>query len=208
MESDVSQIIRRIVATLLDVRGVIGLLHLSNKDLGNILDLENDVEERSPSNALVFNAGVREVSKRQIVLAMAKTTDFPPTSAPTVLLVSNGKIVGEEIVDRSEAERLKRSPDVVFVGENFVIYRDRVELGAGVSSFVVPPLPFPMLEQIDDVDEVVAASPMSFSDLYIKRTGGWNVSDTRLGTLLIGFNVKYSKMLKSKNGRTLGVFRS
>lgn len=205
MKPDVEQILRRIEATLLDIRGVIGLLHLADKDLGEILNLEKDAEERSSSNAHVFNAGVREVSKRQTVLAIAKTTEFPPTSAPTVLLVSNGEIVGEEIVDHSEVERLKGCPEAVFVAEKFVLYRDRVKPEAGASLFVFPPLAFPMLDQMDEVSEVVAASPTSLSDLYIKTRGGWNMSDTRLGTLLIGFNIANIEMPKSMNKNRAGL---
>jgi len=194
MKADVKQVVWRIETTLFSIKGVIGVLHLTDRDVRRILNLERNAEDRVLLDTPFFNAGVREVSRRGIVLAIAKTPEFPPAPAPTVLLVSHGQIVGEEVVDSEKVKQLRCCPEVVLIGEAFVIYRNRVKPNAGDSSFMFPPLPFPAIQQLDDVDEVVAASPMPPSDIYLKRKAGWDVSDTRIGTLLIGCNLRDSSI--------------
>jgi len=188
--TNTKHIVRRIEETLENVKGVVGVLQLSYEDLERILELEENYERMTlggPTRSC--NEGVREVLRREQVLAIAKTPEFPQVLAPTVMLVSNGEIIGEEVAD-SKAEKLRQKQGTVFVGENFVIYRDRVQRSlAKESLFVFPPTPFPLLEQVDEIRDVVSASPAIPTDLYVKSKGGWNLGDTQLGTVLIGFNL-------------------
>lgn len=185
MKSKSKQIVRKIEQALNNTEGFVMVLRLSHEDLKRIIQIEQEGEH----NAL--NEGLREVIKRQTIVAVVKTPNFSQSVAPTVLLVSNGEIVGEEIVDSRRGESLKCDPKVVFVGEKFVIYRDRVKnLPVGGSLFVFPPLPFPQLEHIQEIEDVVAASPSPLADVYVKKKCGLDIADTRLGTLLVGFNVK------------------
>lgn len=189
--SNTNDIVREIEATLDIVKGVVGLLRLSKEDLQRIQQLEENDEQRMYTGATGgCNEGVREVLRRDLVFAIAKTSEFPQAVAPTVTLVSNGEIVGEEVVDSKKAETLKNQPGIVFVGEKFVLYRDRVRRHpANESTFLFPPLPFPLLKQMDRITDVVSASPAASTDLYVKSKGGWNVADVRLGTILVGFNL-------------------
>jgi hypothetical protein len=190
VESKAMEVVCKVETTLQGVKGVVGVLSLSCEDLKKILELEQNAE-RTMQEAVtrISNEGVREVSKRQTVLAIVKTPEFPQTLAPTVVLVSGGEIVGEEIAD-SRAEELKGYPGIIFVGEKFVIYRDRVKrLPAKDALFVFPPVSFPELENLDEIQDVISASPAPLTDVYIKSKGGWDVDDERLGTILIGFNL-------------------
>lgn len=191
VESKTKEVVHKIETTLQGVKGVIGVLSLSHEDITTILELEQTVE-RNMQEAVtgISNEGIREVSKRQAVLAIVKTPEFPQTLAPTVVLVSGDEIVGEEIADSRTAEDLKRQSGIVFFGEKFVIYRDRVKrLPAKDALFMFPPVPFPQLEHLDEIQDVISASPAPLTDVYIKNKGDWNVADPRLGTILIGFNL-------------------
>ncbi len=101
MKSKSKQIVRKIEQALNNTEGFVMVLRLSHEDLKRIIQIEQEGEH----NAL--NEGLREVIKRQTVVAVVKTPDFSQSVAPTVLLVSNGEIVGEEIVDSRRGEKFE-----------------------------------------------------------------------------------------------------
>jgi molybdopterin converting factor small subunit len=190
LESKKDEVIANIEMLLRGVKGVVGIMHLSRENIETILELERKAEQNFQPTTRVENEGVREVSRREAVLAMVKTPQFSETMASTVVLVSGDKIIGEEIHDSERTEELKGQAGIVFVGENFVIYRDRIrKLSSGDAFFMFPPVPFPQLERYNGIRDVVSASPTSSTDVYIKRKGDWNLADPRLGTILIGFNL-------------------
>jgi hypothetical protein len=191
IESKTNEVVRKVEAALESMKGVVGVLQLSREDLRRILELEEDAERMmTGSTAMWYNEGVRDALKRQAVLAIVKTFDFPQASAPTVLLVSNGEVVGEEIPNPRKALELMERPEAVFIADNFVLYRNRVKEASGKDSlFLFPAIPFPALERVSEIENMVSASPAVSTDVYIKSKGGWNVADPRLGTVLVGFDI-------------------
>ncbi|MFQ5761993.1 MAG: hypothetical protein ACE5PO_03065 [Candidatus Bathyarchaeia archaeon] len=136
------------------------------------------------------NGGVEAVLKRRIVVAAAHNPQLRHPPGPTVLLTADEAILGEEVWGEERIRALKQRPDVLFLGKDFVLYADKVREKAGVKpSFVFPPNPFPELENVTGVRDVISASPSAASDNYIKRQAKWNMNDANLGTVLIGFNV-------------------
>jgi hypothetical protein len=125
-----------------------------------------------------------------VALAVVKSSNFPHPVSPTSVLVSDGVIVGEEIVDSARNHELEKNPKAIFVDKQFVIYQDRVKNHpSSDATFQFPPGTFPHLENIEGIRDVVSASPSALIDLYIKEKGGWQVADPQLGTILIGFDL-------------------
>jgi hypothetical protein len=189
--SNTSYVLDKVESILRNVEGTVGVYPLSRAELRRILELEEKHEENaSGSSTRYLNLGVREVSKRQVALAVVKTSNFPRPVSPTIVLVSDGVIVGEEIVDSAKNEELEKNPKAILIDRQFVIYQDRVKSHpASDSVFQFPPTPFPLLEKMEEIRDVVSASPSALSDLYIKEKAGWQVADPQLGTILIGFNL-------------------
>ena len=189
--SNTSYVLDKVESILRNVEGTVGVYPLSRVELRRILELEKKYEENaSGSSTRYLNLGVREVSKRQVALAVVKTSNFPRPVSPTIVLVSDGVIVGEEIVDSAKNEELGKNPKAILIDRQFVMYQDRVKSHpASDSVFQFPPTPFPLLEKMEEIRDVVSASPSALSDLYIKEKGGWQVADPQLGTILIGFDL-------------------
>jgi hypothetical protein len=189
--SNTSYVLDKVESILRNVEGTVGVYPLSRVELRRILELEEKHEENaSGSSTRCLNLGVREVSKRQVALAVVKTCNFPRPVSPTIVLVSDGVIVGEEIVDSAKNEELEKNPKAILIDRQFVMYQDRVKSHpASDSVFQFPPTPFPLLEKMEEIRDVVSASPSALSDLYIKEKGGWQVADPQLGTILIGFDL-------------------
>ncbi len=188
--SNTSHVLDKVESILRNVEGTVGAYPLSRAELRRILELEEKHEENaSGSSTRYLNLGVREVSKREVALAVVKTSNFPRPVSPTIVLVSDGVIVGEEIVDSAKNEDLEKNPKAILIDRHFVMYQDRVKSHpASDSVFQFPPTPFPLLEKMEEMRDVVSASPSALSDLYIKEKGGWQVADPQLGTILIGFD--------------------
>jgi len=189
--SNTSYVLDKVESILRNVEGTLGVYPLSRVELRRILELEEKHEENaSGSSTRCLNLGVREVSRRQVALAVVKTCNFPRPVSPTIVLVSDGVIVGEEIVDSAKNEELEKNPKAILIDRQFVMYQDRVKSHpASDSVFQFPPTPFPLLEKMEEIRDVVSASPSALSDLYIKEKGGWQVADPQLGTILIGFDL-------------------
>jgi hypothetical protein len=125
-----------------------------------------------------------------VVVAVVKTRDFCRPASATVVLVSDGVIVGEEIVDSAKNKELEKNSTAILIDKQFVMYQDRVKNHpASDAVFQFPANPFPLLEDIEEIRDVVSASPSAPSDVYIKKKGGWQVADPQLGTILIGFDL-------------------
>jgi len=188
--SNWSFIVDKIESILTNVEGTKGVYPLSSEDLKKILEIEEEYEKNSSGGSTrSFNLGLREVAKRQVVIAILKTCKFPRPTSPTTSLISGGEVVGEEIVDSRDKEELEKNPEAVLISKEFVMYRDRIKNHpASNVVFQFPPCPFPMLKEVEEIKDIISASPGALSDVYIKQKRGWPVADLRLGTILVGFN--------------------
>jgi len=99
-------------------------------------------------------------------------------------------VIGEEVSDPERVEALKRRDGVKVIGKNFVVFLDRIKkTAAQPPTFVFRALPFPEIEGIPGVKDVLSASPLGSADLYLKERFGWERGKPELGTILIGFNL-------------------
>jgi len=135
----------------------------------------------------VQNDGVRECLRRQHVACIVKDKTFRGPPHPTVVLVNDkGKVIGRELLP---GEKVRSSPKsrMIFLGKDFVIF---YEEGSGKGArFILPPVSFKEVEQIDGTSRVISSSPSTVGDLLIRRSVRLK-DDPRLASILIGFNLR------------------
>jgi hypothetical protein len=171
-------------------RGILDVAWLTPEMRQKVLELEAQAEARRSGPGRYYNEGVRQVLSRQDVCVVLNNNDFRHASDPCLLWVAGGVVIGEEIADPRRLEGLRGARDVTLIGRNFALYLDKMEEVLGEEpKFVVQGLPFPELETISGIKDILSASPLGSADLYLKGLFKWDIRDTSLGTILIGFNV-------------------
>ena len=183
--------------------GVVAVESVRREVVKQIAELENRYEQ----GALIplKNLGVRIALKREIAVALLKDKIFREPPEPTVCLVEEVqpeerndrrcitvegavyRVVGEEVL----ASRRPYGEKTISLGDSFVIFPDRRASGSIPSYFLVPPLGFPELEEVQDrlgIGGVLSISPSARADDCLREACGFS-SDPSLATLLVAFNL-------------------
>jgi len=183
--------------------GVVAVESVPREVVKQVVELENRYEQ----GALVplKNLGVRIALKREIAVALLKDKIFREPPEPTVYLVEEVqpeerndrrcitvegaayRVVGEEVL----ASRRPYKEKTISLGDSFVIFPDRRTSGNIPSYFLVPPLDFPELEEVQDrlgIGGVLSISPSAQADDCLREACGFS-SDPSLATLLVAFNL-------------------
>jgi hypothetical protein len=186
--------VEKVEDALRNTRGILDVGWVSEADVKTVDHYEKELQERGLGGLGKYcNEGISNVLSRRFICAVLNNNDFRHASKPCLAWVVGDVVIGEEITDKKHLEFLKRSERIKVIGNNFVIYYDRIKDAAGQPPiFVCRALPFPEIEAIPDIRDVLSASPIGSADLYLKNRFGWNTEDPILGTILIGFNLARS----------------
>ena len=164
----------------------------------HILEIEM---EKSGELIPVINYGVHECLNRDFTVAIIKTASFRPPPTATVQLVDNqGHILGEEIVSVEQKKKHQANENATFVTPDFVLTTNpkdieedlktkNLEKNRPKQAFVLPPVQFIEVEELENTCDVVSSSPDPLADLYIKECFNFE-DDAKLASILVGFNVK------------------
>lgn len=169
--------------------GVLEVFELKNEDILNIIDIES---ERSEELVPVFNRGIQECFKRNHTLVIFKKGFFRPPPTPTLLLIFDGEVLGHDIFSDDEKEKYRDDEDVRFLSDDFIIFEDVLHnhnLEKGNEYFVLPPVPFPELDDFENIGDVISSSPSTASDEYLKEEYGFS-QDSSIATIFVSFNAK------------------
>jgi hypothetical protein len=170
--------------------GILDAAWLTPEMREKVLELEAQVEAKRSGLGRYYNEGIRQVLSREVVSVVLNNNDFRHASDACLLWMAGGVVIGEEIADPRRLEALRGAKDVRLIGRNFALYLDRMEEVPGEEpQFIVQGLPFPELETVSGIKEILSASPLGSADLYLKGLFKWDTRETSLGTILIGFNV-------------------
>lgn len=108
------------------MKGVEDTYILSEEDKEKIFELEKKAEGAVLMGMGVGdNRGIKEVLKRQLIIAFTTNMDYVWPEGPNVILMQYGEKVGEDIYDPEKLEECKMCKDMMVMG-NFVIYRSAV----------------------------------------------------------------------------------
>lgn len=190
--------LQEVLDTINPLRGVQSVGVLNDEVRKHILEIEM---EKSGELIPVINYGVHECLNRDYTVAIIKTATFRPPPTPTVQLVDNhGNILGEEIVNTEQKKKHEANDKATFITPDFVLTQNPKELENNLKSevleknptkqaFVLPPVQFIEVEELEDTCDVVSSSPDPLADIYIKEYFNFE-DDAKLASILVGFNVK------------------
>ncbi|MBL7225977.1 MAG: hypothetical protein ISS59_07565, partial [Desulfobacteraceae bacterium] len=115
------------VSALTKVKGVVEASPFSSEDHQNIIDIEQDAENRSLMGlGKVVNTGVREVLNRDLIYVALNNMDFDWGCHATLVLIKDDEVVGEEVRDEAVIAGLRNKKNVWFMHKNFVVYKDKI----------------------------------------------------------------------------------
>ena len=134
------------------------------------------------------NDGIRDVLKRNTIVAILHNLQLRHPPGPTVTLVQESDILGEETWDDEKKFSSVDQRDDISIGDSFIIHRNKSIQSRKKPIFVFPSLRFPELEAVKQFRNVSAGSPSQLGDLFIKEIMDWAKNDITLGTVLVGFD--------------------
>lgn len=185
-------VIQDVICRIKSMKGVEDTYILSEEDKEKILELERKAEGAVLMGLGVGdNQGIKEVFKRQVIIAFTTNMNYIWPEGPNVILMQYGEKVGEDIYDPEKLEECKKCNDMLVMG-NFVIYKSSVPKPKDAKkepiTVVLPPQKCQDVECVEGVTNAVLASPSTPSDEYIR-----SVMDLKpavgLGTFIIGFDL-------------------
>ena len=176
--------------TLRATQGILDVKWLNPKARNEVADIEKRAHREVLSGSGgYYNEGVMKVLDREHVCVVLNNNAFRHATAPSLFWMAGDVVIGEEVTDPERLRRLVKQDTVKVLKKNFVLHYDRMKETRGKKPiFVIRGLPFPEIEGITGVRDVISASPIGSVDIYLKERFGWSTEARDLGTILIGFN--------------------
>ena len=188
------EIDRRIIECLEQVKGIVAADRLNSQDLERILELESAAEKRSILGmGKLRNSGLREVLERDCAYVALTDMEFDWGCHSSLLLKKGNEVVGEEVHDGEVIRRLRQTPDVWFMHDSFVVYKNRMsfpeDLADDSCRFEIPSLPADWLdlnERHSGDRAPIYANPSPPCDVFLKEKYFPGRDEQGLGTILVG----------------------
>jgi len=137
----------------------------------------------------ITNEGITDVLSRIHVVLIAHSRSLRHPPGPIVVIRDDGNIVGEEVWQSDQLERLRTDSNAILLGKSMVLYRDALARARGRSlTLAYRALPFPELDELDSISSVVSVTIGSFTHVRLAQKMGWDFNNPDLGTVLVGFN--------------------
>ncbi len=184
-----NEVLRAVEERIRSEPGIVDMRFLDDELKGEIANLETLAEKNKACGGLMpfINTGVwasldRDVSL--IIIIRSSEVDLDDISGILYIVDQKGQKVGEYVnPDRIEQVK-KEKPDALFLSDDFCLYRDvQIE---GEPYFDIAAVPFPIIEQIPGVKDVISGSVSTMSDDLIRERTGYKKDG--LWSRLVGFN--------------------
>ena len=164
------------------------LLNGEERDLAKQLEDSATVQDQL-LGMRITNEGIAEVLSRTHVVLIAHSRSLRHPPGPIVVIRDNGNIVGEEVWQSDQLERLTADSNAILLGKSMVLYRDALARARGRRlTLAYRALPFPELDELDSIKSVVSVTIGSFTHIRLAQKMGWDFNNPDLGTVLVGFN--------------------
>ncbi len=177
-------------------RGIEAVFCLQEEDRLRLMDIETDAEKKAFMGlGMCYYSGIRDVLRCPLVFVCITSMDFDCGCQAHMILKKGEEIVGEEVLEESQIDRLKKQKDAWFLHKNFVIYRDKVDFPQDLVEkkccFETPALTSEELAPgLHDVERYVCCFPSSPGDIFLKQRYYGAQDERGTGTILFGFNVQ------------------
>ena len=182
--------LEQIEAVLKSTKGILDLNWLDREVRTKVFEFENSAHQNGLSGFGGYqNEGVKDILSRKHVCVVLNNNEFRHATEPSLFWVAGDIVIGEEVTDDTRLRHLKEKNTVKILRKKFVLHFDRMKEARGHPPvFIVRGLPFPEVEGIHGIQDVLSASPVGSVDIYLKERFGWDTKARDLGTILIGFN--------------------
>lgn len=180
----------------LKVPGIVDVILLPRDLRKEILARETKEECDAGGFFTKYNAGLREVLKREHIVAIL-TNDLYKYPPEPMELVCLGETVGEEIKDKEQLKQFAKDPNNMILGDSFVIFKDKLPRNSlrkaqlGEIKIFLPPMCVGV-KDVKGVYGLVLGMPSTHTDLFLKswlKCQGVDLSNERYGVVLVGFNI-------------------
>ena len=186
-------VIESVMLRLKETSGVVSCKLLTHKERELAMRLESTATVQDQLLGMrITNEGIVDVLKMThvILIAHSKVLRHPP--GPIVIIRDNGNIVGEEIWQLDRLDKLSGDSNALLLGKSMVLYRDALARARGRPlKLSYRGLPFPELDDVDGVSDVISVTIGPFAHIQLSQNAGWDFNDPDLGTVLVGFNIKF-----------------
>lgn len=192
------EVLQEVLDTIEPLRGVLNVGVLNDEVRKHVMQIEM---EKTCELIPVINLGVKECLERDFTVAIIKNASFRPPPTATVQFVDNkGNLLGEEIVNVDQKKRYENDEKAQFIHPDFVLLKNQkdlendlkaenIEKNPTKQAFLLPPVQFIEVEELEDTCDVVSSSPDPLADVYLKEYFNFE-DDPKLASILVGFNVK------------------
>jgi len=192
------EVLQEVLDTIEPLRGVLNVGVLNDEVRKHVMQIEM---EKTGELIPVINLGVKECLERDFTVAIIKNASFRPPPTATVQFVDNkGNLLGEEIVNVDQKKRYENDEKAQFIHPDFVLLKNQkdlendlkaenIEKNPTKQAFLLPPVQFIEVEELEDTCDVVSSSPDPLADVYLKEYFNFE-DDPKLASILVGFNVK------------------
>ena len=183
-------VLEEVIDIIKNLDGTVDVQKLSNEDKKTLIKIES-----SHDNDIipVINKGLEECLSKEVCLVLLKSEEFRVPSEPTVLLVTDsGRILGQELISPEDREKYAHKDNVIFLSNNFIIFKPDNMTRSAVAEkelFILPAIPFPELDNVMAISDVVSCSPSTLGDEYIKNKYNYP-DDPHLATIIVAFSKK------------------
>ncbi len=184
--------IQEAICRIKAIKGVEETYILSEEDKEKVLELEKKAEGAVLMGlGIGDNQGIKEVFKRQVIIAFTTNMDYVWPEGPNVVFMQYGQKVGEDVYDPEKLEECKKCKDMMVMG-NFVLYKSAVpkpnDSKKEPITVVLPPQKCKELDCMNGISNIVLASPSTPSDEYIRSVMDLK-PETGRGTFIIGLDL-------------------
>jgi hypothetical protein len=183
-------VVEEVIDIIKKIDGTLDVQKLSDQDKEALIKIES-----SHNNDIipVINKGLDECLSKEFCLVLLKTEEFRIPPEPTVLLVTDsGRILGQELISPEDREEYADKDNVIFLSNNFIIFKpDNMARSAVVEKelFILPAIPFPELDNVMTISDVVSCSPSTLGDRYLRNKYSYP-DDPHLATIIVAFSKK------------------
>ena len=179
-----------VVRRLLNTPGVVACWVVPDEDKDSLRKLENEANFRLGLPGMnIVNEGIKDALARQHVVMISHSPTLRHPPGPIILMCDGDNVVGEEIWEPGQFERLSKDPNALFLGKSLVLYRDALARAKGKPlKLMYKALPFPEIEEVPGVKDAASITITIPVHFHFSQKAGWNPDDPSLGSVLIGFN--------------------
>ncbi len=168
--------------------GIVDMMFLDPEYKQRVIESEAQAEKNGACGGIMpfVNDGVWQSLDRDVcIVIIIRSSELILDNTGIVYIVDQkGQKIGEYLTPKRREEVKKERPDAAFLSEDFCLYSDlNLE---GEPYFVIAPIPFPTIENIPGVKDVVSGSISTMSDDFIRRE--MNHMGPNRWSHLVGFN--------------------